>query len=202
MGEDWYLSRGSRSSTPTAAARSPTTAPASSSAIRSSASTTSSRTCARSSTCWSAALAEEGISARARPDEGPDYTGVWVEDRKIASIGVHVAHGVTTHGFAVNVETTCSRSPGSSLRPRRGADDLADQGDDAPGAADECFRRRAAFALARALGHRQRLVTGAGWRRRCAAVAPTTATRLERTSRHQRIPAAARRAEYHIDGHD
>jgi lipoyl(octanoyl) transferase len=28
---------------------------------------------------------------------------VWVEDRKIASIGVHVAHGVTTHGFAINV---------------------------------------------------------------------------------------------------
>ncbi len=51
-----------------------------------------------------AALAEEGITARARPDEGPDYTGVWVEDRKIASIGVHVARGVTTHGFAVNVE--------------------------------------------------------------------------------------------------
>jgi lipoyl(octanoyl) transferase len=50
-----------------------------------------------------AALDEEGIVARARPEDGPDYTGVWVEDRKIASIGVHVARGVTTHGFAVNV---------------------------------------------------------------------------------------------------
>jgi lipoyl(octanoyl) transferase len=50
------------------------------------------------------ALHEVGISARARDDEGPDYTGVWVENRKIASIGVHVAHGVTTHGFAINVE--------------------------------------------------------------------------------------------------
>jgi len=29
---------------------------------------------------------------------------VWVADRKIASIGVHVARGVTTHGFAVNVD--------------------------------------------------------------------------------------------------
>jgi len=38
------------------------------------------------------ALAEEGVSARARPEDGPDYTGVWVgDDRKIASIGVHVA---------------------------------------------------------------------------------------------------------------
>jgi lipoyl(octanoyl) transferase len=27
-----------------------------------------------------------------------------VQERKIASIGVHVQRGVTTHGFAVNVE--------------------------------------------------------------------------------------------------
>jgi lipoyl(octanoyl) transferase len=50
-----------------------------------------------------AALAEEGIAARSRPRDGPDYTGVWVEDRKIASLGVHVSRGVSTHGFAVNV---------------------------------------------------------------------------------------------------
>jgi lipoate-protein ligase B len=30
-------------------------------------------------------------------------TGVWVADRKIGSIGVHVNRGVTTHGFAINV---------------------------------------------------------------------------------------------------
>jgi lipoyl(octanoyl) transferase len=51
-----------------------------------------------------AALADEGIAARSRCAEGPDYTGVWVEDRKIASIGVHVSRGVATHGFAVNVD--------------------------------------------------------------------------------------------------
>ena len=50
-----------------------------------------------------AALADAGISARARPDEGPDFTGVWAAERKIASIGVHVARHVTTHGFAINV---------------------------------------------------------------------------------------------------
>lgn len=50
-----------------------------------------------------AALAEYGIEARSRCAEGIDYTGVWVEDRKIASIGVHVSRGVSTHGFAVNV---------------------------------------------------------------------------------------------------
>jgi lipoyl(octanoyl) transferase len=51
-----------------------------------------------------AALSDEGIEARSRCGEGPDYTGVWVEDRKIASIGVHVSRGVSTHGFAVNVD--------------------------------------------------------------------------------------------------
>jgi lipoyl(octanoyl) transferase len=50
-----------------------------------------------------AALAGVGIEARSRCDEGIDYTGVWVADRKIASIGVHVSRGVSTHGFAVNV---------------------------------------------------------------------------------------------------
>ena len=51
-----------------------------------------------------ATLADAGIGARARPDDGPDFTGVWAAERKIASIGVHVARGVTTHGFAINVE--------------------------------------------------------------------------------------------------
>ncbi len=49
------------------------------------------------------ALAGENVTAHSRTCEGPDYTGVWVEDRKIASIGVHVSKGVTTHGFAINV---------------------------------------------------------------------------------------------------
>jgi lipoyl(octanoyl) transferase len=51
-----------------------------------------------------AALADAGISAHARPDDGPDFTGVWTGERKIASIGVHVSRGVTMHGFAINVD--------------------------------------------------------------------------------------------------
>lgn len=51
------------------------------------------------------ALADAGVPARARPEDGPAYIGAWVDDeRKIASIGVHVAQHVTTHGFAVNVD--------------------------------------------------------------------------------------------------
>jgi lipoyl(octanoyl) transferase len=47
-----------------------------------------------------ATLADVGIEAG--PIEG--LTGVWThEPRKIASIGVHVSRGVTTHGFAINV---------------------------------------------------------------------------------------------------
>ncbi len=34
----------------------------------------------------------------------PGLTGVWVEDRKIASIGVGVRQWVTMHGFALNVQ--------------------------------------------------------------------------------------------------
>ncbi len=51
-----------------------------------------------------AALASVGVEARARVDEGSDFTGVWVEERKIASIGVHLRRSITTHGFAINVE--------------------------------------------------------------------------------------------------
>jgi lipoyl(octanoyl) transferase len=51
-----------------------------------------------------AALGDEGIAARNRPEDGIEYTGVWVQERKLASIGVHVRHHVTMHGFAVNVD--------------------------------------------------------------------------------------------------
>jgi lipoate-protein ligase B len=36
------------------------------------------------------------------------YTGVWVGNRKIASIGVHARSWVTWHGFALNVSTELS----------------------------------------------------------------------------------------------
>ena len=45
-------------------------------------------------------LLAEGVAAAGR-SEG--QTGVWVEDRKIASIGVGVRRWISMHGFAINV---------------------------------------------------------------------------------------------------
>lgn len=106
------------------------------------------------------ALSAEGLAARARADEGPDYTGVWVDERKIASIGVHVSHGVTTHGFAVNVENdlqpfgwvvACGLPDVQMTSLIRETARLSGQ--------MKRFRRRVAFSVSGALGRRQRLVS-------------------------------------------
>jgi lipoyl(octanoyl) transferase len=51
-------------------------------------------------------LGDYGIVADRR--EGPENIGVWVGDEKIASIGVHIARWITSHGFALNVTTDLS----------------------------------------------------------------------------------------------
>jgi lipoyl(octanoyl) transferase len=102
-----------------------------------------------------AALADEGIGAQIRKG----LTGVWVEDRKIASIGIHVARGVTTHGFAVNVS--------NDLQPFEWVTPCGIEGVRMTSACREtgrgdslsCFRKRMAWRFAEAYGRRQRIVS-------------------------------------------
>jgi lipoyl(octanoyl) transferase len=106
------------------------------------------------------ALVDEGVvGARSRPREGHRYTGVWVEDRKIASIGVHLSRGVSIHGFAVNVENDLE--PFSWIVPC-GLDGVQMTSlvlETGRSGVMKCFRRRASYEVARALGRRQRLVS-------------------------------------------
>ena len=49
-------------------------------------------------------LEEYGLSTHVPRQE----RGVWFNDRKIASIGIHISKGVTMHGLAINVNTNLS----------------------------------------------------------------------------------------------
>jgi lipoyl(octanoyl) transferase len=134
-----------------------------------------------------AALAPLGVPAHGRPQDGADYTGVWVgtpgtpDQRKIASIGVHVQHGVSTHGFAVNVHndlrpfssvTACGLPDvvmTSIACALQGAAEAARGAASAPETASlqsigeceplACFRKRIAHAFCVTHKRRQRLVS-------------------------------------------
>jgi lipoate-protein ligase B len=103
----------------------------------------------------SAALADEGVEAQIRDG----LTGVWVGERKIGSIGLHVSKGITMHGFAVNVDNDLQpfewvvpcgidgvRMTSLYLETRRTG-------------GMSCFRKRVAWRFAQAYGRRQRIVT-------------------------------------------
>jgi lipoyl(octanoyl) transferase len=108
-----------------------------------------------------ASLADEGIDAEVRDG----LTGIWAGDSKIGSIGVHVNRGVTTHGFAVNVDndlqpfewvvpcgidgvrmtSVCKETGRTDTRPGTGS--------------IGCFRKRVAYRFAQAYGMRQRITS-------------------------------------------
>jgi lipoate-protein ligase B len=56
--------------------------------------------------CLIAAVDSFGITAQRIPEKG--YEGVWVRGEKIAAIGIHISRWITSHGFALNVDTDLS----------------------------------------------------------------------------------------------
>jgi len=102
-----------------------------------------------------AALGDEGVEAEIRDG----LTGVWVRERKIGSIGVHVSRGVTMHGFAVNVDNDLQ--PFEWIVPC-GIDGVRMTSlylETGRTGGMSCFRKRVAWRFAQAYGLRQRIVT-------------------------------------------
>jgi lipoate-protein ligase B len=102
------------------------------------------------------ALGRSGIEAQTKL--GHRHVGVWVGERKIASVGVHLSHGVSSHGFAVNVDNdldpftwvVACGLPGvqmTSMAAEGASEGLA------------CFRKRMGHAFCEAFGLRQRLIS-------------------------------------------
>jgi lipoate-protein ligase B len=102
-----------------------------------------------------AALADEGVVAEVR--EG--LTGVWVGERKIGSIGVHVSRGVTMHGFAINVD--CDLQPFDWIVPCgiEGVRMTSLYVETRRTGAMPCFRKQVAWRFAEEFRLRQRLVS-------------------------------------------
>jgi lipoyl(octanoyl) transferase len=104
------------------------------------------------------ALGDEGIDAEVRDTP---FTGVWVPgaDAKIASIGVRVSGGVTTHGLAVNVDNDLQPFEWivpcgiDHVRMTSVAKETGSAG------SLPCFRKRMAWRFAEAFGMRQRIVS-------------------------------------------
>ena len=125
-----------------------------------------------------AALRDEGIESE--PREHP-HTGIWAGDAKIASIGVRVSGGVSTHGLAVNVDNDLT--PFEWIVPC-GIDHVR-----MTSLAKEtgrtrslpCFRKRLAWHFAEAFGR----ASGS-----CRSGVCSTACRWRREHRSRSIPVA------------
>ena len=102
------------------------------------------------------ALDDAGVTAATKL--GHKHVGVWVGERKIASVGVHISHGVSSHGFAVNV--TNDLDPFTWV-VACGLPEVQMTSMAAEGSAEEiaCFRKRVGHRFTEAFGLRQRLVS-------------------------------------------
>jgi lipoate-protein ligase B len=104
------------------------------------------------------ALGRAGVEAETKL--GHKHVGVWVGERKIASVGVHLSHGVSSHGFAVNVDNDLDPF---SWVVACGLPDVQMTSMAAEGASEgvACFRKRMGHAFCEAFGFRQRLISPA-----------------------------------------
>jgi lipoyl(octanoyl) transferase len=125
-----------------------------------------------------AALEDEGIAASTQAG----LTGVWAApsaidaggaqpDRpsgehrtdvlpaKIGSIGVHVSRGVTTHGFAINVDNDLQPFQWILACGAEGARMTSVSAETGRSGSLRCFRKRVAWRFADAFGLRQRIVS-------------------------------------------
>src|SRR4051794_486410 len=103
-----------------------------------------------------AALADAGLEAGTKL--GHKHVGVWVGERKIASVGVHISHGVSAHGYAINVENDLDPF---SWVVACGLPEVQMTSLQAEGVSEgvACFRKRMAYRFCEAFGRRQRLVS-------------------------------------------
>jgi lipoyl(octanoyl) transferase len=101
------------------------------------------------------ALADAGVEAATRL--GHKHVGVWAGERKLASVGVHISHGVSSHGFAVNVDNDLDPF---SWVVACGLPEVQMTSMAAEGAQEgiACFRKRMGHRFSEAFGLRQRLV--------------------------------------------
>ena len=102
------------------------------------------------------ALRDEGVESEPRAHP---HTGIWAGDAKIASIGVRVSGGVSTHGLAVNVDNDLT--PFEWIVPC-GIDHVrmtSIANETGRSGSLPCFRKRVAWRFAEAFGLRQRLVS-------------------------------------------
>lgn len=142
---------------------------------------------------------EHGVDAHGRNAEGIEFTGAWVEHRKLGSIGLHLSRQVTAHGVGLNVITDLEpftwvvpcglTDPMTSLARETNAPDLGSD----PAIDRDAIMRRVADQFAAALARELEVETvpaDIGALRAVAAAAPEPRVRAPRPAAEAARPAA------------